>query len=832
MKKLFTLAAALLASFSLSIMADTKIYTFDDDVALATDWNVTTNVPSGGTATCEITTSISSFPQETGSTNYLGLGYLNKSNIGIDITTTDSYENISEISIDAIASDNSKPTIAAYIVTSEGDVEVFAAIGTKDGFGTGGSGKWGKKTVTLATPVSGQLKIVTIASSSGKYAALDNISITYTPTATDPIATVTIAGPTEAAVGYAATYTATTDQTATEYKWFVDGAEQTGATKKTFEFTPATKGATYAIVCKARNDNNATDEWIASNTINVTGTKLCGELIKAVYDPDTKTSTVTGVIGGTADRNTQDNGKLGSNGHYYGAVLTSGSLMAGDVVTVKASALNGGNTATLFADKGETELGSAAFDETTLTAVITLTKSASAVYLYRKDSGCNPNIESISVTRSCEDSNDATIHSLTVNGNEVAENEGLFEYTLSASYEEPTVTIAFEIHPLATIKYGLSNPYEMTTPDLGDSRGQAFTIIAEDGTEKTYTVQIYKSAELSNDWHLKELSVEGYTLTPEFHPDTLIYHITRPYESANPAASAVTAVTRQEGATFVVNSNSNNFTINVTAENGSENAYVIWIDVAPAVKSLKQVKFANGFDAFIDNTNRTVKAFYLAGEAAPEATAIVAGNGTAGPLSEGKILVTGGDASEVEYTVTLEEVTPNTDVVEESDEAGAFDGTEAWVKNGLIVYGNTAGWVADGKYYVLRRQIKNSDAADDQRVIAGWVRTYLFVGNASRLDLTIANNNKIKYAIDGGEQVTSETNSVSIALEEGNHMIEIVTNQSSGDCRISAPKLVKRIPTALGETETEVKAVKIIRDGQLFIQKNGVLYNAQGAIVK
>ena len=39
-------------------------------------------------------------------------------------------------------------------------------------------------------------------------------------------------------------------------------------------------------------------------------------------------------------------------------------------------------------------------------------------------------------------------------------------------------------------------------------------------------------------------------------------------------------------------------------------------------------------------------------------------------------------------------------------------------------------------------------------------------------------------------------------------------------------------PTGCENTEAAVKAVKVIRDGQLFIEKNGVLYNAQGAVVK
>jgi hypothetical protein len=42
----------------------------------------------------------------------------------------------------------------------------------------------------------------------------------------------------------------------------------------------------------------------------------------------------------------------------------------------------------------------------------------------------------------------------------------------------------------------------------------------------------------------------------------------------------------------------------------------------------------------------------------------------------------------------------------------------------------------------------------------------------------------------------------------------------------------KDTSTALDNTEAEAKAVKVVRDGQLLILKNGVLYNAQGAVVK
>ena len=40
------------------------------------------------------------------------------------------------------------------------------------------------------------------------------------------------------------------------------------------------------------------------------------------------------------------------------------------------------------------------------------------------------------------------------------------------------------------------------------------------------------------------------------------------------------------------------------------------------------------------------------------------------------------------------------------------------------------------------------------------------------------------------------------------------------------------IATGIDNTDAEVKSVKFFENGQLFIEKNGVIYNAQGAIVK
>lgn len=677
---------------------------------------------------------------------------------------------------------------------------------------------------------AGQFVMLMSVGARDGYCAAD-LSDTILINEATPVASVTVDGPTAGYAGNELTYTATAAN-ATAYQWLVDGVDA-NTNAATFKYT-AVKGD-HAIVCKARNEFNAKDEWIASDPIALTVTKLCGELIKAVYDSSSKTSTVTGVVGGTADRNTQDNGKLGSNGHYYGVKLTSGSFMAGDVVTVVASVLNGGNNATIYADKtGTTLLGSKEFDTESLSAEITLTTSADVVYLYRKDSGCNPSIASLSVTRSCEDSKDVSIKSLTINGVEVEEKEGVFAYTVSAKENLAQVAVAYTIHPLATATP--ASGFNIDVPTVGDpANTQVITVTAEDGTQKEYTVSVAKAAALSTDATLKALSVEGFELTPAFDSEVIEYTITKAYEAELPASTIVTATANDENAIVVVSYDAevkNQINIVVTAEDEeTSKEYHIAVLSAEAVKSLSRVLFSNGFDAFIDNTNRTVKAFYLQGEEAPTATTITAGaNCTAGEIVDDKIVVTGADESLAEYAVTLEAVAANTNTVEETAEAGAFDGTETWVKSGLYM-GNAAGF-NEGKY-VLRRQLKSGDAADDQRVIAGLVRAYFFVGNASKLELANTTKNvKVKYAVDGGEYTESEANPLVILLEEGNHMIEVVTNQSSGDCNLSAPKLVKRTATALGNTEAEVKAVKMVENGMLIIKKDGKSYNVLGQTVR
>jgi hypothetical protein len=86
---------------------------------------------------------------------------------------------------------------------------------------------------------------------------------------TDPVASVEIDGPEDIFVGKTASYTATTDVKANAYKWTVNGEEQEGATSAKFNYTPLAEGS-FAIVCLAKNDNNA--DFVPSTAINLVAT--------------------------------------------------------------------------------------------------------------------------------------------------------------------------------------------------------------------------------------------------------------------------------------------------------------------------------------------------------------------------------------------------------------------------------------------------------------------------------------------------------------------------------------------------------------------------------
>lgn len=184
---------------------------------------------------------------------------------------------------------------------------------------------------------------------------------------------------------------------------------------------------TATVVCKSYDESET-----ITYTINFTKETLV-PIIRAKHTGAT-TADVKGSIGGTVDKNTQAGGKLGSNGHYFGIQLAEGNFQAGDSLVIVAT-LNGGNIATLYTESEGTNLiDTVPFDATTGIASYVLKAEASAIYIVRLTSDCNPTVSMMQVYRTgtAPSNPTAVINTLTekkaikriVNGQLIIERDG------------------------------------------------------------------------------------------------------------------------------------------------------------------------------------------------------------------------------------------------------------------------------------------------------------------------------------------------------------------------------------------------------------------------
>lgn len=150
------------------------------------------------------------------------------------------------------------------------------------------------------------------------------------------------------------------------------------------------------------------------------------------------------------------------------------------------------------------------------------------------------------------------------------------DYTTSASgTKSKTYTLTFK-----TLKSG------KTSINIGSYLVYALDESQMSVTTSSATIKIMTQAELeatySKDNNLKELNLEGYTLTPEFNKDTLEYSATIPSDVTNVKINATAndskASVTGDGEFEVVEGN-NRFEIKVRAENGSEKTYVLNVEV-------------------------------------------------------------------------------------------------------------------------------------------------------------------------------------------------------------------------------------------------------------
>ena len=133
---------------------------------------------------------------------------------------------------------------------------------------------------------------------------------------------------------------------------------------------------------------------------------------------------------------------------------------------------------------------------------------------------------------------------------------------------------------------------------------------------------------------------------------------------------------------------------------------------------------------------------------------------------------------------------------------------------------------------------KDVEEASNHRISEGKDRIYIALpagkevlltsGSGAERPVTITINGQVSEITKTAKK--NETITLPLSASHAN-FIAIESNNGNGDGGFIKMKM-NGWPTAIDNTNDAVKAVKVVRDGQLFIEKNGVIYNAQGAIVK
>ena len=193
------------------------------------------------------------------------------------------------------------------------------------------------------------------------------------------------------------------------------------------------------------------------------------------------------------------------------------------------------------------------------------------------------------------------------------------------------------------------------------------------------------------------------------------------------------------------------------------------------------------------------------------------GAGTTWSQNGNVVTLTGADGVTISYNLVVEAVTPVAFTANEI----VFDGTETWVKSAY-------GWASDKKW-----KFSKTDT-DYTREMNGKTHVELFLPACDTLYLTPFSGTErdVRFYINGVE-FGSKTKFVKAGLtlnvlQSAPFMLTIASAQSSGDGGVAAIRMARKAATGIETTKSEVRCVKMLRDGQLLIKQGDAIYTIQG----
>ncbi len=645
---------------------------------------------------------------------------------------------------------------------------------------------------------------------------------------TDPVESAEISGENGCLVGNSIELTCTAAK-ATTYQWSMNGTEIEGANAKKYTFSP-TEAGEYSFTCAASNEYTTTPVVAAAHVVTVMDpANAYGEIIKATLTSGTA-ATVTGVIGGTADVSLSSSKKM-DKGKYFGITLASGNFKEGDTVVITMTTA-GSNYPCLFADKERTNcLYLATETSSALEYRIVLPAAANSIntlYVSRGDESdgykWNPVLASMSVIRPMAAKN--VIESLTgvaVDDVAISDLAALLanhEITLADSYVNAPV-VKFTKHVVTTYIDDSQAEKDVVVEVTAEEVEGAWEAAATIGGV-AYTVKAAKENSVVVTYMDGETKLGEENVAIGGHPADFAQYQNKSlasfvgwYNDADLADEHI-----------VADMSSEVISVATTYYAKFENAYATSYNFEKAVMEngkaydfLSQLgaqhyatNITGSLDSLDNSKKDSLRNYAYLGLKVKQSGALLNFRVAAGQTIKVKfgniaktptVSINGGDYAEMEIT---EHVYEHTAATEELISIKTMDGN-------AVVFQQ----IAIGEELAAPELYTINYAEAENGAVSGW-----------KMGIP-GEEVKVYYEAAEGYKTYSLTYN-GVALHDDG--VGYVTFIMPAEAVTVAAEFLQEFPTAIDNTNAETKAVKVIRDGQLIIVRDGVEFNAQGAIVK
>lgn len=810
MKKIFTLAAAVLASFSLWAADPTS--TLDVAEAAGTNEYVSANLDANTPKSLTYCGYNSS-----GSGSFTGfLEGTSRWKLSSSRTISFKVQNCDSVALQCQFTKDATTSVK-YAIGSDEAVE----------FITNGSDKKVERTGGFKTETAGE---ITFTISVNNDLLLGNIYFfpaSATPS-TDPVESAEISGADACLVGNSVTLTCTAAK-ATTYQWSMNGTEIEGANAKKYTFSPTAAGE-YSFTCAASNEYTTTPVVAAAHVVTVMDpANAYGEIIKATLTSGTA-ATVTGIIGGTAEVSLSSSKKM-DKGKYFGITLAAGSFKEGDTVVITMTTA-GSNYPCLFADKARTNcLFLATEASTDLEYKIVLPAAAdglSSLYLARDADDAtykwNPVLSSMAVVRPMAAKN--VIESLTgvaVDDVAISDLAALLanhEITLADSYVNAPV-VKFTKHVVTTYIDDSQAEKDVVVEVTAEEVEGAWEAAATIGGV-AYTVKAAKENSVVVTYMDGESKLGEENVAIGGHPADFAQYQNKSlasfvgwYNNADLADEHI-----------VADMSSEVISVATTYYAKFENAYATSYNFEKAVMEngkaydfLSQLgaqhyatNITGSLDSLDNSKKDSLRNYAYLGLKVKQSGALLNFRVAAGQTIKVKfgniaktptVSINGGDYAEMEIT---EHVYEHTAATEELISIKTMDGN-------AVVFQQ----IAIGEELAAPELYTINYAETENGAVSGW-----------KMGIP-GEEVKVYYEVAEGYKTYSLTYN-GVALHDDG--VGYVTFIMPAEAVTVAAEFLQEFPTAIDNTNAETKAAKVIRNGQLIIVRDGVEFNAQGAIVK